>query len=295
MGKTFEGMISNLHKVFKKLKGAGLKLKPKKCTLFAKEVAFLGHVISEAGVATDPDKVKCIKEWPVSSNVSDLRSFLGLCGYYRRYIKNFADVAKCLHQLTEKGREFLWTDESQEAFGKLKEKLTHAPILCHPEFSNTFILDTDASNKAIGGVLSQIIDGDERVIAYASRTLSKTERRNCVTRKELLAVVQFIKHFRHFLYGRQFLIRTDHSSLQWLLRFKNPEGQLARWLEVISLYNMVIKHRPGVQHRNVDALSRIPCHQCGFVENWETTPEVVKTINIQDSENDELEFNTRKL
>ena len=127
--------------------------------------------------------------------------------------------------------------------------------------------------------LSQIIDREERVIAYASRTLSKIERRYCVTRKELLAVVQFIKHFRHFLYGSQFLIRTDHSSLQWLLRFKNP-GQLAHWLEVISSYNMVIKHRPGVQHRNADALSRIPCHQCGFVENWETTPEVVKTINI---------------
>lgn len=119
MGKTFEEMY---FKVFQKLKGAGLKLKPKKCTLFAKEFTFLGHVISEAGVATDPDKVKCIKEWPVPSNVSDLRSFLGLCGYYRRYIKNFADVAKCLHQLTEKGKKYLWTDESQEAFGKLKEK-----------------------------------------------------------------------------------------------------------------------------------------------------------------------------
>lgn len=204
-------------------------------------------------------------------------------------------MAKCLHQLTEKGREFSWTDENQEAFGKLKEKLTHAPILCHPDFSNTFILDTDASNKAIGGVLSQVINGEERVIAYASRTLSKTERRYCVTRKELPVVVQFIKHFRHFLYGRQFLIRIHHSSLQWLRRFKNPEGQLVLWLEVISSYNMVIKHRPRVQHRNADALSRIPCHQCGFVENWETTPEIVKTINIQDSENDGLGFNIRKL
>ncbi|CAC5401135.1 Retrovirus-related Pol polyprotein from transposon 297,Retrovirus-related Pol polyprotein from transposon 17.6 [Mytilus coruscus] len=244
------------------------------------KVTFLGHVVSESGFAADPDKIKCLKEWPVPQNVTELRSFLGLCGYYRRYIIHFSYTAKSLHQMTEKGREFLWTNDSQEAFEKLKGKLVSPPFLSHPDFSQTFILDTDASNRAISGVLSHVIDGEEHVIAYGSRTLSKTECLYCVTRQELLAVVHFVKHFRHFLYGRRFIIRTDHSSLQWLIRFKNPEGQLARWLEVISSYDMVIKHRPGTQHRNADALSRIPCKHCGFVENWEAVGSV-NTVKFQ--------------
>ncbi|CAC5390757.1 unnamed protein product [Mytilus coruscus] len=116
-------------------------------------------------------------EWPVPQNVTELRSFLGLCGYYRRYIRNFSDTAKSLHQMTEKGREFLWTNDSHEAFEKLKGKLVSAAVLSHPDFSQTFILDTDASNRAIGGVLSQVIDGEKHVIAYGSRTLSEIERR----------------------------------------------------------------------------------------------------------------------
>lgn len=175
-----------------------------------------------------------------------------------------------MHRLTEKGRKFQWTQEAQSAFENLRNRLIYAPILALPDVSKRFILDTDASNCSIGAVLSQEINGNERVIAYASRTLSKTERRYCVTRKELLAVVHFIKHFRHYLYGKQFLLRTDHGSLRWLLRFKNPEGQLARWLEVISTYDMEIEHRPGRKHGNADALSRILCTQCGFDSNWET-------------------------
>ena len=191
-----------------------------------------------------------MKDWPVPTNVSELRSFLGLCGYYRRYIKNFSAVAKCLHKLTEKGRKYLWDDNCQNAFQNLKERLISAPILGYPDFTKPFILDTNASKDAIDAVLSQEIDGAETVIAYGSRTLTKTERKYCVTRKELLAVVHFVKHFRHFLYGKTFTVRTDHSSLRWLMNFKNAEGQLARWLEVLSSYNMTIKHRPGSQHQN---------------------------------------------
>ena len=141
-------------------------------------------------------------------------------------------------------------------------KLIHAPILSFPNFSEPFILDTDASNTAIGAVLSQRIDGQEKVVAYASRALTKSERKYCVTRKELLAVVHFVKYFRHYLYGKRFTVRTDHGSLRWLLNFKNPEGQLARWIEVLSTYDMEIQHRPGAQHKNADALSRHSCGQC---------------------------------
>ena len=280
-GKTFEDMIGNLGKVFGRLEQAGLKLKAKKCCLCAKEVTFLGHVISEKGIATDPSKIAAVKQWPVPSNVTELRSFIGLCSYYRRYIKDFSKIAKCLHSLTEKGKSFIWTKQCQEAFEKLKRCLISAPILAHPDFTKSFILDTDASNEAIGAILSQVDDqGKEHVIAYASRTLSKAERRYCVTRKELLAVVHFSKHFKHYLYGRQFLLRTDHSSLRWLMRFKNPDGQLARWLEVLSEYDMKIEHRPGRQHQNADALSRLPCKQCGFHEDWEKEESNIPKVQV---------------
>ena len=121
------------------------------------------------------------------------------------------------------------------------------------------MLDTDASNEGIGAVLSQVEDGKETVIAYASRVLSKAERAYCVTRRELLAVVAFIQHFRAYLLGRHFVIRTDHGSLTWLRSFRNPEGQLARWLEQLQEYDFDIVHRPGCKHLNADALSRIPC------------------------------------
>lgn len=150
--------------------------------------------------------------------------------------------------LTEKGADFKWTSDCQSAFDTLKLRLTNAPILGHPDFNHPFILDTDASNVSKGTVLSQNIDGTERVVAYASRTLTKCERRYCyycVTRKELLAVVNFVKHFRHYVCEKEFVVRTDHSSLKWLFQFKNPEGQLARWLEILSANKFQIQHRPG--------------------------------------------------
>lgn len=224
VGKSFENMMENLQHVFQRLHQAGLKLKAKKCNLFATRVSYLGHIISKDGISTDPEKVRAVAEWPVPATVTELRSFLGLCSYYRRFIQNFAAVAKPLHRLTEKGRKFLWNKEAQEAFEVLRNKLITGPILALPDITKPFVLDTDASNEAIGAVLSQNIDGTERVIAYASRTLTKSEKKSCVTRKELLAVVLFVKHYRHYLYGKRFLLRTDHGSLKWLLRFKKPEG-----------------------------------------------------------------------
>ena len=282
-------MLKNLQTVFDCLAKAGLKLKPKKCTLFAKEVRYLGHVVSQSGVSTNPDKIITVQNWPVPVSVKEVRSFLGLCGYYRRYIQGFAAIGKCLHRLTEKGRAFIWNQECQIAFETLKSKLVEAQILAHPDFTKPFILDTDDSLESIGGVLSQEIDGRERVIAYGSRVLSKTERRYCVTRRELLAIVFFVSQFRHYLYGRKFKIRTDHGSLRWLLRFKNPEGQLAHWLEVLSTYDMEIEHRPGKQHQNADALSRIPCRQCGYDPEWEKAETANRISNAPQSRKEEID------
>ena len=262
-GRTFEEMIKNLDQVLEKLSEAGLKLKARKCHLFKQEVEFLGHIISHEGIKTDPKKTEVVRTWPKPETVHSLRSFLGFCSYYRRFIPDFAGIAKPLHRLTEKGVAYVWTDECSNAFESLKQKMAKAPVLAHPDFSQRFILDTDASDLAIGAVLSQKIDGQEHVIAYASRTLTKSERRYCVTRKELLALVHFVKYFRHYLYGKPFTARTDHGSLRWLMNFKNPEGQIARWIEVLSSYDMKIEHRPGRLHRNADGLSRIPCKQHG--------------------------------
>ena len=268
-----------LEQVLNKLQGANLKLKPRKCTLFAKEVEFLGHVVSEAGIKTDPRKTEVVSNWPTPDNVHEVRSFLGFCSYYRRFIPQFAEVAKPLHCLTEKTHPFVWSDQCQEAFERLKKKMVEAPVLAHPDFSKPFIIDTDASDAAIGAVLSQKIDGQEHAIAYASRTLSKAEKRYCVTRKELLALVHFVKYFRNYLYGHEFTARTDHGSLRWLANFKDPEGQLARWLETLSSYSMKIEHRPGRLHRNADGLSRMPCKQCGRRE-VDTDPKHTMNVNL---------------
>ena len=283
VGKTFEDMIQNLGLVFERLQQAGLKLKPRKCKLFAKKVTFLGHVISEAGVHTDPNKTECIENWPTPKNTREVRAFLGLCSYYRRFVYNFAEIAKPLFKLTEKNQPFKWTDDCTRVFQMLKEKLVEAPILTHPDFAKSFILDVDASDQSIGAVLSQMTENGESVIAYASRTLTKSERRYCVTRKEMLALVNFVKYYKHYLYGKKFTVRTDHGSLRWLMQFKNPEGQVARWIEFLSSFDMKIEHRPGRTHKNADGVSRIPCRQCGIVDD-EDGENATYSVNILQSD-----------
>ena len=201
-----------------------------------------------------------------------------------------------MHRLTEKNVVFKWTPECTEAFQKLKQALTTSPILIYPSLDKEFILDTDASGTGVGAVLSQIgEDGKEHVIAYYSKTLSKTERQYCVTRRELLAVIMAVKHFHHYLYGVHFLIRTDHGALTWLTNFKNPEGQLARWLEILGTYNYTIKHRAGLRHGNADGLSRRPCRECNHCEKRENHDQDLnqdicqKTRAIRTNESDETE------
>ena len=206
--------LKRLEEVFVRLKSAGLKLKPSKCVLFQKSVAYLGHIVSESGIKTDPAKVERVCEWPVPENVTEVKSFLGLAGYYWRFVPNFAQVARPLHKLTEANADFVWKPECQFSFKKMKTLLSTAPVLSYPDFKAEFILDTDASNHGIGAVLSQLKNGVEHPVAYASRTLSKAERNYCVTRKELLAVVEFVKQFRHYLQGPKFRIRTDHAPLR---------------------------------------------------------------------------------
>ena len=177
MGKTFERHLQNLKLVLERLRRAGLKLKPSKCSLFQDKVVYLGHVVTRDGIHTDPEKVNAVSKWPVPTSGRDVQQFLGLVGYYRNYIQSFATIAKPLCQLTERGREFDWSKECSISFQELRSRLVAAPILAFPDFSKTFLLDTDACETGIGAVLSQEHDGLERVVAYASRTLSKAERK----------------------------------------------------------------------------------------------------------------------
>ena len=189
-------------------------MKPRKCVLFQKSVAYLGHIVNEHGTETDPAKVERVRKWPVPENVTEVKSLLGLASYYRRFCPKFADVARPLYKLTETKTDFIWTPECQLSFEVLKQLLSTTPVLSYPDFNVEFILDTDASNHGIGAVLSQVQDSVEKPKTFASRTLTKAERNYCVTRRELLAIVEFVKHFRHYLQGPKFRMRTDHAPLR---------------------------------------------------------------------------------
>ena len=265
-GKTFDETLSRLSHVFDRIQDANLKLNPSKCSLFREEVAFLGHVVSPHGVHTDPSKIEAVVDWPTPKNVREVRSFLGLASYYRKFVKGFAAIARPLHQLTGKGVTFTWGDEAQAAFDQLKVALSTAPILAYPQPEGQIILDTDASGDATGAVLSQIQDGEERVLGYFSSALSGTEQNYCVTRKELLAVVRAVNRFHPYVWGRPVILRTDNAAVLWMKRLKQPSGQMARWLSDVDRYDLHIEHRPGRVHWNADALSRRPCTQCGNEE-----------------------------
>ena len=261
-GSDFEEMLSRLDAFFQCLQSANLKLKPRKCCFFQKSVAFLGHIVSEKGIQTSPEKVAAVKNWPVPTTRKRVRSFLGLVSYYRRYIKGFSTMAKPLTNLTSIHVPFVWGSDCQESFESLKECLVSAPILGYPMDVGSFILDTDASDVGIAGVLSQMQGNEEVVLSYASHTLNSAERNYCVTRRELLAIVHHVEVFRSYLIRQPFLVRTDHSSLKYLKRFKQPEGQLARWLDFLQQFEFEIEHRPGKLHGNADALSRLH-ENCG--------------------------------
>ena len=266
--------LGHLQEVLERFREHKLKLKPRKCELFKKEVKYLGHVVSADGVATDPALIEKVTSWDPPGNQKETRAFLGLTGYYRAYVPCYGDIAEPLVRLTDAKAEFRWTPACQQAFDNLKLRLTTAPILAYPNKEDQFILDTDASDVAIGAVLSQRQGHQEKVIAYGSKALSKEERNYCVTRKELLAVVHFIEAYRYYLYGKKFVVRTDHSSLRWMLRQKEPRDQLARWIQRLSLFQFDIEHRPGKKHGNADAMSR-KCFRggtCYHPQEENTTP-----------------------
>jgi len=203
-------------------------------------------------------------------------------------VKGFSILAKPLYVFTESQTKFVWNEQCEKAFNQLKQALTSSPILSLPREKGELILDTDASNFGIGAVLSQKQDEIEKVISYFSRVLNRAERNYCVMRRELLSIVESITTFHHYLYGRKFLVRTDHASLKWLLSFKDVEGQLARWMEKLQQYNFEIIYRKGRFHANVDGLSRRPCAsaQCRYCARVEMKEGFIARMTLENNQID---------
>ena len=200
-GGTITEALVRLEEVLSHLSNFGLQLKAKKCTFMQTEVVFLGHIVGRTGLACDPTKLSVVRNWHAPDKVKGVRQFVGFVGYYRRFAKDFADLAEPLVALTRKGAPFVWTDRQQQAFEALKACLISAPILGFPTEDGRFVLDTDASLFAVGGVLSQLQNDSEVVIAYASRSLRLSQRRYCMTRREMLAAVVMCTHFRSYMRG----------------------------------------------------------------------------------------------
>ena len=256
-GSTLSEHNARLTNVFDRFRNYNLKLGPLKCNFLSTDVIYLGHRITTDGIYPDPEKTKVIRNFPTPKTVKNVRSFLGLCGYYRRFIKNFALHAKPLNDLLKKDTRFNWTPFCQESFEFFRNKLINPPILQYPDFSREFILTTDASKSAIGAVLSQGEPSKDLPIAYASRTMNKHEINYSVTEKELLAITWAVKHFRPYLFGKHFTIYCDHKPLIYLMNVKDPSSRLLRFRIKLDEYDYSIIHKAGKINTNADALSRM--------------------------------------
>ena len=255
--KGFEGHLEHLKKVFDLLREKKLKMKPAKCFFGYRETKFLGFIVSADGIKVCPSRTEIIANYPRPVTAKGIRSFLGLASYYRRFIPNFSDIASPMIALTRKNKEFKWDEECERGFNGLKERLMKPPILAYPDMKKTFHLTTDASNVGLGAVLSQFWGDEEKVIAFASRTLQPAERNYSTTEQELLAIIWAVKRFRPYLYGTVFKLITDHKPLTHLNSSTSTSSRLYRWKLALSEYTFDIAYKKGKENVNADALSRI--------------------------------------
>nr|GEZ92017.1 putative reverse transcriptase domain-containing protein [Tanacetum cinerariifolium] len=247
--KEHEGYLKLILKL---LKEEELYAKFSKCEFWLSKVQFLGHVIDSEGIHVDPAKIEAIKDWESPKTPTKIRQFLGLVGYYQRFIEGFSKIARPMTKLTQKSVKFHWREKAKTAFQLLKRKLCSAPILALPEGSENFVVYCDASHKGLGAVLMQ----KEKVIAYASRQLKVHEKNYTTHDLELGAVVFALKMWRHYLYGTKCVVFTDHKSLQHIIDQKELNMRQRRWLELLSDYDCEIRYHPGKANVVADALSR---------------------------------------
>ncbi|KAL4013253.1 hypothetical protein IC575_025415 [Cucumis melo] len=259
--KTEAEHEEHLRMVLQTLRNNKLYAKFSKCEFWLKQVSFLGHVVSKAGVSVDPAKIEAVTSRTRPSTVSEVRSFLGLAGYYRRFVEHFSRIATPLTQLTRKGAPFVWSKACEDSFQNLKQKLVTAPVLTVPDGSGSFVIYSDASKKGLGCVLMQ----KGKVVAYASRHLKSHEQNYPTHDLELAAVVFALKIWRHYLYGEKIQIFTDHKSLKYFFTQKELNMRQQRWLELVKDYDCEILYHPGKANVVADALSRKVSHSTALI------------------------------
>lgn len=280
---TFEQHLDRLRRVLNKIRDAGLKLKISKCQFAYKTLKILGHIISEEGIAVNPEKIKAISEYPSPNSVKKIQMFLGACNFFRKFIKNYSMIARPLYEMTKTDKtKFEWGVEQEKAFILLKEKLTSSPILTHFIPGAEMEIHVDACTSGLGAVLLQrSTNNDLHAISYVSRSLTAAEKNYSVTELEALGCLWSMLKFRHYIQGQKIRIVTDHHALCWLKSIRSPTGRLARWSVKLQDFDYEVCHRKGSMHQLPDALSRntVPCEEIFEQEIQDIPTYTINTYN----------------
>ena len=253
---SFEDHLSHVAQVLQMLREAYLKVRIDKCQFARNFVEFLGHLITPERTGPNKLNIEAVTSFLTPAKIKEVCAFLGLCNYYRRFIRNYSVLAGPLLQLLKKNAAFHWHSPQHESFLALKKRLTTAPILGYPDFSITFTLYTDASGDSIGFNLTQVQHSKERAIVYGRWNFSDTKKKYSVTEREALSVIVEIQKCRPYLLGNHFTVVVDHQALKWLMSLRDPTGRLAWWALTLQGYDFTIRYRLGKNHGNADALSR---------------------------------------
>ena len=257
---SWERHLHHIREVLDQLRAAGLTAKPRKCQFGMAQCIYLGHVVGNGLVRPEPSKIDAVMSFPIPQTKKQVRAFLGVTGYYQKFIPDFASVAAPLTDLIRKNcpDRVVWTPECESAFLKLKNRLCSDPVLRSPDFTRPFVLQTDASERGVGAVLSQLDDnGDDHPVAYFSRKLLPREEKYSTVEKECLAIKLAVQAFSVYLLGRPFTIQTDHHSLQWLDRLKDNNSRLTQWSLALQPYQFQVNYHTGKANSNADGLSRV--------------------------------------
>lgn len=274
--------LPKVQAVLNSLREAGLTANPKKCALGLEEARYLGYVIGRGIIKPQINKVEAIQDWPRPSTKKQVRAFLGILGYYRRFVPQFATMAAPLTDLTKGGKAVMvsWNPEAERAFQELKVALCNQPVLITPDFKKEFVVQTDASDVGLGAVLSQEVGGEEHPVTYLSRKLSPAERNYSIVERECLAIKWALESLKYYLLGRSFRLITDHSPLTWMCQAKERNARVTRWFLTLQNFKFTVEHRAGKLQGNADALSRTYCLMADSVRphRFEQRGRVCKTV-----------------